>query len=85
MIGFNFLALVSLAIVIKVLEEIQAVPFETKLIWLALWMQMKLWYAVLTCVNVLPDDFSVGSKYPTDETGNSVAAKSSDTTKPLSE
>ncbi|CAM9584107.1 unnamed protein product, partial [Bubo scandiacus] len=45
---------------------------------------MKFWYAVLTCVNVLPDNFNVGSRYAVDETGNSVVAKSSDTTKPLS-
>lgn len=69
---------------IKLLEEIQGVPFETKLVQPPLWMQMKFWYAVLTLVNVLPDDFNVGSRYAIDEIGNSVVARSSDTTKPLS-
>ncbi|PKU40226.1 rna-directed dna polymerase from mobile element jockey- hypothetical protein [Limosa lapponica baueri] len=45
---------------------------------------MKFWYAVLTRVNVLPDEFNVGSRRAIDEIGNSVVAKSSDTTKPLS-
>lgn len=45
---------------------------------------MKFWYAVLICANVLSDDFNVGSRYAIDEIGNSVVAKISDTTKPLS-
>jgi len=46
-------------------------------------MQMKFWCVVLTIVNVLPDNFNVGSRYLIDEIGSSVVAKSFDTTKPL--
>lgn len=45
---------------------------------------MKFRYVVLTNVNVLPDEFNVGSRYAIDEIGNSVVARNSDTTKPLS-
>lgn len=45
---------------------------------------MKFWYAVLTCVNVLPDNFNVGSRYAIDEIRNFMVARSSDTAKPLS-
>jgi len=44
---------------------------------------MKFWCVVLTIVNVLPDNFNVGSRYLIDEIGSSVVAKSFDTTKPL--
>lgn len=46
-------------------------------------MQVKFWYAVLPRVTVLPDYFNVGSRYAIDEIGNSVVARSSNTTKPL--